>query len=168
MSQQSVKENPAEVSLPAKGLVTGPKRKAYSNAWVLFSFLAFVLFVLLNFKWAVVEGPSMLPHFRTGQRLTISTAYWLVGPIKDGDVIVIRDASPLNKTGYIIKRVYKRAGERVDLANIPSGWNLADGPFTVPENQVFVLGDNRKQSDDSRDFGPVPLSKVIGKVLVRS
>lgn len=157
-------EDKPKTSLPAEGVVSAPRRRHYSNVYLLVVFLAFALFVGTSFRSAVVDGISMLPTFKNGQRLTISNAYWLVGGIRDGDVVVIRDS---NKTGYIIKRVYKTGGQIVDLGNTPKDWSLANGLFKVPANDIYVLGDNYEKSEDSRVFGPVALTKVIGKVVIK-
>ena len=150
----------------ASMLVNRPRKS--TTGFTLGFFALFALFVFVNFRSVIVDGLSMYPTFKNGQRVTVSSAYWLVGPIQDNDCVVIRDDSKDNATGYIIKRVYKMGGEIVDYANSPKQWNLADGEFKVPEGQIFVLGDNRLHSEDSRSFGPVPLNKVLGKVIRRA
>jgi signal peptidase I len=162
--QQSVEANETGVSLPASGVVSAPRKKRSRSVVALVIFGAFAAFVYMNFHFAVVDGISMLPTFKSGQRLTVSSAYWVVGPIQDNDVVIIRDN---NKTGYIVKRVYKSAGETVDLANTPHDWDIAKGRYTVPPGELYVLGDNRPKSEDSRFFGSVPMSKVLGKVIIR-
>ncbi|MFN3691164.1 MAG: S26 family signal peptidase, partial [Fimbriimonadales bacterium] len=47
------------------------------------------LFFALNFRVVVVSGPSMEPTYRSGDRLLMTSAYWLFGPIQKGDVVVI-------------------------------------------------------------------------------
>jgi signal peptidase I len=128
--------------------------------------LAFAVFFLLNFTTVVVSGPSMLPTFKSGRRLLASKAYWLVGPLKKDDVVVIREADPNAGTGYFIKRIYRLAGETVDMVNVPRNYKLASGPYVVPSGTVYVLGDNREVSSDSRELGPIELSRIIGKVIV--
>ncbi len=125
--------------------------------------LVFVLVLWRNFRTVEVEGPSMEPTFHTGQRVLVSSAYWLVGAIKKGDIIVLK--TPV-KGDVIIKRVYALAGDKVDLLNVPDSWSLVNGDFIVPQNTVFVLGDNRPVSEDSRELGPIPLKAIIGKVVV--
>ena len=129
--------------------------------------LAFAVFFLLNFKTVVVSGSSMLPTFQSGKRLLATKAYWLVGSIRHDDVVVIREKDPNAGTGYFIKRVYRLAGEKVEMVNMPRAplWTLAKGPYVVPEGMIYVLGDNREVSSDSREFGPVEASRVIGKVI---
>jgi signal peptidase I len=125
--------------------------------------LAFAIFFFLNFRTVVVSGDSMLPTFRSGQRVLVSKAYWLVGPIRRKDVVVMRAPEA---SEFFIKRVYRLPGEEVDLANAPRSWSLTWGEFRVPEGSVFVLGDNLPHSEDSRQLGPVPLRDIIGKVVV--
>jgi signal peptidase I len=126
--------------------------------------LGFVIYFWATFKTVVVSGDSMRPTFKTGTRLLVSDAYWLIGPIKDKDIVVIRGNGP---NDYIIKRVYRMGGEVVDWYNVPKTWSLENGEYRVPQGDVYVLGDNRAISEDSRIFGPVDLSKVIGKVVIR-
>jgi signal peptidase I len=125
--------------------------------------LALAVFARFNFYTVVVQGPSMEPTFYTGRRLLVSHAWWLVGPLRDNDIVVVTDPNP---DGYIIKRVYKMEGEEVDFYNVPRSYNLSQGKYIVPPNCIYLLGDNRPKSDDSRSFGPVDRSKILGKVLI--
>lgn len=131
------------------------------------SFLLFlfgiVIFFYYNFKTIEVQGDSMMPTLKPGQRLLVSKAYWLVGDLKYKDIIVIENISD---DEIIIKRVYKLAGEKVDLKNVPFNWDVTQGDYIVPEGTVYVLGDNFAVSQDSRHFGPFNLTDVIGKVVV--
>jgi signal peptidase I len=122
--------------------------------------LVIAIFFYFSFHTVVVSGQSMEPTFHTGERLLACKAYWLVGPIKDKDVVVIQRPGE-----YIIKRVYRTEGETVDFVNAPSTWDITRGEYKVPEGCVYVLGDNRPVSSDSRAFGAVPTSDVIGKIL---
>lgn len=126
--------------------------------------LGFAIFFKMSFRTVVVSGISMEPTFKDKQRVLVSQAYWLIGAIKNKDVVLISDD---NEDGYIIKRVYRMAGEVVDWANAPESWPVTSGEFVVPEGQVYVIGDNRPHSEDSRAFGPVDLSRVLGKVVIR-
>ncbi|MFN7018205.1 MAG: signal peptidase I [Fimbriimonadales bacterium] len=123
----------------------------------LFGLLA--LFFALNFRVVVVSGPSMEPTYKSGDRLLMTTAYWLFGPIQKGDVVVI-----VRPTGeLLIKRVVALEGEP-----IPSNyWSplvyMMGG--RVPEGHIFVIGDNLERSEDSRQLGAIPLSYVQGKIV---
>jgi len=124
--------------------------------------LVIALFFYFNFTTVVVSGHSMEPTFKSGQRLLASRAYWLVGAVKDNDIVVVKTG---NGSEYIIKRVYRTAGQTVDWVNAPADWHLVNGEYHVPEGQVYVIGDNRPASEDSRSFGPVPANRIIGKII---
>ncbi|MCH8978240.1 MAG: signal peptidase I [Armatimonadetes bacterium] len=132
------------------------------GSFLLFLF-AIVIFVYYNFKTIEVQGDSMMPTLEPGQRLPVSKAYWLVGALKPGDIVVIENS---RDNEIIIKRVYKLAGEKVDLRNVPFSWDVTQGDYIVPEGTVYVLGDNWSVSQDSRHYGPFDLADVIGKVVV--
>ncbi len=128
--------------------------------------LAFAVFFRVNFTQVVVQGPSMLPTLREGQRVLVTKAYWLVGALKDKDIVVMTDTGP---TGYMIKRIHAMSGEQVDLASAPRQHSILQsegGGYTVPAGHIYVIGDNRPKSQDSRDFGPLPEGRVLGKVVV--
>ena len=147
-----------------------------------------VIVILLSFavRIVTVSGSSMEPNYYHNDRLII-TAHG--GEIKEGDVIVVIDA--LNEP--IIKRVVATEGQTVDLdtetgivyvngvARDESKYGIENGitfihpnavdplefPLTVPENHIFVLGDNRKVSNDSRygEIGLIDERKVLGKAI---
>lgn len=82
----------------------------------------------------------------------------------------------------LIKRVIAVAGETIEIRNgrvlidgvaidepyLRDGTRMPDfGPVTVPQGEVFVMGDNRNQSEDSRRFGTVPVDDIIGRAFLR-
>ncbi|MFZ4506930.1 MAG: signal peptidase I [Fimbriimonas sp.] len=145
---------------PEKRLITG-------FGFGLLFVLAFAIFLLFTFKTVVVSGPSMEPTLPNGKKVLVSSAYWLVGDIRDKDIVVISENHPRNPSGYIIKRVYALGGEKVNWRNVPDSWPLANGEYVVPKGEIYVLGDNREYSEDSRKFGSIPGSRILGKVIVR-
>ena len=127
-----------------------------------------------------VESNSMAPTYRDGDMLVVDgLSVGVPGPERH-DVVIITNP----RTGQLlVKRVAAVAGDQVGIADgvlvvngnpVPERYvdqNLMDsvyfGPVTVPQGAVFVLGDNRSNSIDSRDFGPVPVADVHGRVLAK-
>jgi signal peptidase I len=125
-----------------------------------------------------VDGPSMLPGLHTNQRLVVEKVSYRLHPPHRGDVVVLR--LPHNPAELLIKRVIALAGDTIEIRD---GTVLVDGQVLtesyvaestngvmasrlVPEDSVFVMGDNRGQSNDSRSFGPVSVSSVVGRAFV--
>jgi len=130
----------------------------------LFATLAFAIFFQQNFHTIKVDGKSMEPTFKSGDHLLASKAYWLIGELRDNDIVVIEGELPGE---HLIKRIYRQAGEKVDWANIPEDYSMAQDEFVVPSQQVYLLGDNREVSEDSRKFGSVDKSRIIGKIVLK-
>jgi signal peptidase I len=124
-----------------------------------------------------VIGPSMLPHVQPGELVLINTLAYRFGPIARGDVVALNHDDPTAQT--FLKRVVALPGERVQ---IDGGTLLVDGrrvaePYvsfpdkrsvaavTVPPHALYVLGDNRAESEDSRTWGPIDQSAVTGKAV---
>lgn len=139
---------------------------------------AIVIALLINLFLAQatrVYGQSMEPNLHTDQRLVVEkVSYRFHAPQRD-DVVVLKvreDAEEL-----LIKRVIGLPGETVEVKNgqvfidgkaldepylaSPTRGNY--GPIDIPPLYVFVLGDNRSASNDSRSFGPIPLENVVGR-----
>ncbi|MBO8141898.1 MAG: signal peptidase I [Firmicutes bacterium] len=124
----------------------------------------------------VVLGSSMEPTLTDGQRLLVDKLTYRFRPPRRGEIIVFN--YPADPTRKFIKRVVGVPGDTVLIAGhrlILNGRPVAEpyvkdtmygtfGPVTVPEGHVFVLGDNRNHSDDSRypDVGPVPYGLIVG------
>ena len=122
-----------------------------------------------------VDGPSMLPGLHTDQRLVVEKITYRLHPPRRGDVVVLK--LPQNPAELLIKRVIAVAGESVEIHDGEvwvNGQPLAESylaapteglmpPRLVPADTVFVLGDNRSPSNDSRSFGSVSLRNVVGR-----
>lgn len=140
----------------------GRRRKTRRSTLALFACLGLSLVMYRAFASAIVDGVSMEPTLQSGQRLLYTK---LVGDIKDGDIVVVR-----NWLGndYLVKRVYKKAGEVVEVPYKPTylSPDEAAREYRVPQDSVFLLGDNYFSSTDSRAFGPVPIEHIAGKVVL--
>ena len=116
-------------------------------------------FFAYNFQFVIVSGESMLPALLPDQKILVCKALWAVGMPSRGDIVVID-----TEDGFIVKRVAYLPGDEVDEDNRPFEWPLVPR-FRVPENTIYVLGDNVHASEDSRSFGPVRIDRIIGKAV---
>lgn len=142
-------------------------------------FLSVVLAVLV-FEPFTVRSSSMTPTLLTGDQILAERLTPRFGQLERGDLVVFK--APATRA-LMVKRVVALAGDRVGLADgrlVVNGHRRAEayvdlasvdsvyfGPEVVPAGSVFVMGDDRADSVDSRDFGPVPLDRVLGRVLWR-
>ena len=126
-----------------------------------------------------VFGTSMEPTLADAERLFVNKLSYRFVPPERGDIIVFR--YPRNPDRDFIKRVVAVGGEAVEIIDGRVQVNgrpldvthatLADNAYyplaEVPEGMLFVLGDNRRNSEDSRFFGFVPLENVKGEAFLR-
>ncbi len=138
---------------------------------------AVVIALLINLFLAQatqVLGQSMEPNLHSAQRVVIEkvTYRFFHGP-RRGDIVVIEIEE---QSDLLIKRVIGLPGETIEMRDgvvhiegqpIEEPWAIRPGggnfqERVVPPLHVFVLGDNRGASNDSRNFGPVPIENVVG------
>lgn len=139
---------------------------------------AVVLAVLFYFCWPIrILGSSMEPTYSDGDILCFSriTSFW--GNYEQGDVVVF-DYFTEGKKQTVLKRIIAVGGDTIQI--LPQGvfvnGQCLDEPYTmgethglvdmvVPENTVFVMGDHRDTSFDSRNMGVISLEDLKGKVI---
>jgi signal peptidase I len=140
--------------------------------------LSALLFAAINVISARirVDGHSMLPTLNTGEFVIVNKLAYKIGSPQYGDIIVFH--FPRDPEQEYIKRVIGLPGDRIVIANkhVQVNGSVLDEPYiaapplyeadwSVPENSLFVLGDNRNNSSDSHNWGPVPMDYVVGKAL---
>jgi signal peptidase I len=138
----------------------------------------------------IVDGGSMLPTYHNQDFLIVDKVSYRLGEPRRVDVIIFKLFENKNNPyegKYLIKRLIGKPGERIVVRNgittiynsdNPQGFTLNE-PYitysetdknvdiTLDENHYFVMGDNRSQSYDSRDWGPLDVSYIKGQVLFR-
>lgn len=142
---------------------SGPKRPKVRGFTIFLLVLLVVATVfMMNFKTVIVRGNSMVPTLANGRKVLATKAYWLVGPIKVNDIIVLKEEK---SEAYFIKRVVGLPGDPIKWTLAPQNHPLTSGPYVVPEGGIYVVGDNLNHSDDSRKFGPFKQERILGKVV---
>lgn len=159
--------------------------------WLLHIASAVVLtIIIINFvgQFTVVQGNSMLPTLKPNSVLIIEKLTKRFGSMNEGDIVIVRIPELLGdgKT-YAVKRIIAKGGQNVTIKGgkvFINGRELSESykngtgtlanagtydDITVPENCIFILGDNRLPgaSRDSRTFGPINIDRVEGKVAFR-
>jgi signal peptidase I len=157
-----------------------PRRRARPDAVVVAAVAVALLVAVRLFVAEPVRVPtaSMQPALNPGDHVLVAK---LSAP-RRGDLVVF--TAPRDGT-LMVKRIAAVGGDRVGIEHgelvvngrvarepyvrhpIPTGAGIYLGPFTVPSDSVFVLGDNRTDSVDSREFGPVRRDAIVGRVVVR-
>jgi signal peptidase I len=189
--QQDLQPGQGEITESNSQSPQKPKNEVLE--WIKAIAIALVLVILIRwllFKPFIVDGPSMKPNFHTGERVIVNEILYDIRKPQRGEVIVFHVPS---EGRDFIKRVIGVAGDTVkvegdvvtvngepvnetyiqgaidDAHNNNSLYNNKNFPNedftdgTVPAGHVFVMGDNRSDSTDSRMIGYVPLGDIVGR-----
>ncbi|KAA0206831.1 signal peptidase I [Candidatus Uhrbacteria bacterium] len=168
-----------------------PKAKAIALILEMVQVLAVSLAIIIPVRWFLiqpfyVQGASMEPNFFDHEYLIIDELSYRFGEPRRGDVVVFH--YPNDPKQFFIKRVIGLPAETVEISDgrvriynetHPNGIVLDEGAYldqdftaanqtvTLKADQYYLLGDNRSSSLDSRFFGPVQRSHIVGRVWVR-
>jgi signal peptidase I len=149
--------------------------------WAFGILLLLALVLRLNVREGRVSGPSMSPSYENGETVLV----WKSFPrslLKPGVVIIFRDTNgqELIKRIAFIGPQYARQAPDADWTTINGSRKaplpllfsryyarIASGetPAPLPDRDIYVLGDNLPESDDSRHIGPIRASQILGKVI---
>jgi signal peptidase I len=165
-------ENPAESNIPSRRWEILDTIRTLT--------LAVMFYAIINLATVrvVVDGPSMRPTLASGEWIIINRLAYKLGAPQRGDVIVF--LPPTNaQTDDLIKRIIGLPGETVEIRSgkiyvdgaqlteeYAKGKSFPDNRWDLGPDQLFVMGDNRELSLDSRSFGPIRAETVVGKSLL--
>lgn len=144
-------------------------RAAVQEAWerttLVVNFACFYhVFTNYVMEATMCMGPSMLPTFNaTGDVVLLEHISTRMDALRAGDVVVAR--SPTNPRLTVCKRVLGTAGDRITVLPLNNREHVRH--VSVPKGHIWLQGDNRFNSTDSRHYGPVPCALVRGKVFYK-
>ncbi|MBS1116228.1 MAG: Peptidase signal peptidase [candidate division NC10 bacterium] len=173
----------------AQAVTPAPRAKSvvreYAEALIIAVLLALVIrtFVVQAFK---IPSGSMLPTLQIGDHILVNKFLYYFQGIRRGDIIVFK--FPQDETRDFIKRVIGMPGDTVEIRDkqvlingaplnepyaVYGDWPVARfgereklGPLVVPPDRLFMMGDNRDHSMDSRVWGFLDVNKVKGKAFI--
>ena len=149
--------------------------------WAFGILLLLALLLRLNVRQGRVTGPSMSPTYENGDTVLV----WKSVPrslLKPGMVIIFRDTNGdelIKRIAYIGPQ-YARTAPNADWTTINGSRKIplpalfgdyyarvasGQAPAPLPDRDIYVLGDNLRESDDSRHIGPITAKQILGKVV---
>ena len=154
--------------------------RAFLREILVIIIVAIVIFFLLQatVQKSSVNGYSMEPGLQDGQQLLINKVVYYFHEPERGDVIILHPPPPYSpKATPFIKRIIALPGDTIEVKNgaVYVNGSKLDEPYIkepptynfqqkkIPENEYFVLGDNRNNTNDSHNSWTVPRQNIIGK-----
>ena len=180
-------QDPPAGAVPSPGEAKSARRRRAAIEWGVLIVAALVLAIVIKtflFQAFYIPSESMVPTLKVGDRVLVNKLSYDLHDVHRGDIVVFK-APPAAQSGNIddlVKRVVGLPGDtleardghvyvngkRLDESYLPDGTRTDNLPVTkVPAGHIFMMGDNRPESRDSRYFGPIKESSIIGRVFVR-
>ena len=163
------------------------RRRALLDWVIVIAVALLVAFLVRTFVLAhfVVDGTSMATTLADDDRVFVNKLSYRLHDPNRGDVVVLHQLTGASERD-LIKRVIALPGETIEIRScqVLIDGRLLEEPYldpavvqpgncgrdltalTVPEDHVFVMGDNRPGSQDSRDLGPIPEDELVGRAFV--
>jgi signal peptidase I len=150
---------------------------------ILVAVVVAIIFHTYVFARANVDGPSMQPTLHTNDALFIEKISTELSDIKRGEIVIFKNKE--TNGSYYVKRVIGIAGDKIEIKdghvflngqllkedylapNTMTEPLTSQSVYIVPKGDVFVLGDNRTNSTDSRILGPIKITDVKGHAIAR-
>ena len=164
------------------------RRRRLTIEWIVLIAAALIIALLIKtflFQAFYIPSESMVPTLKVGDRVLVNKLSYDLHDVHRGDIVVFKAPPEARSDGIddLVKRVVGLPGDtvearedgrvyvndrRLDESYLPDGTTTTNLPVTkVPAGHVFMMGDNRSASRDSRYFGPIKESDIIGRVFVR-
>ncbi|WP_047808082.1 MULTISPECIES: signal peptidase I [Desulfosporosinus] len=146
---------------------------AFALSWVLRTYVV---------EARKIPTGSMLPTIQLQDRVIVDKFFFKeFGHLTRGDIVVFKPPASAHATEDFIKRIIGLPGDKIEIRNHTTYVNDKPlyepyilekskndfGPVVVPKDSVFVMGDNRNNSDDSRVWGFLPIKNITGRTLFR-
>jgi signal peptidase I len=187
MEASEPSDDPDDPDTPARRSGMSRTTRAFID-WVVVVGIALLVAILVRtFLLAhfVVDGTSMANTLHTGDRVFVNKLSYRLHEPNRGDVVVLHQIGGSTERD-LIKRVIALPGETIEIRSCevtidgklleepyldptvvtPGNCGGDYGPTSVPDDSVFVMGDNRPGSSDSRALGPIHESDLVGRAFV--
>jgi len=126
-------------------------RKFFNQSLKFLSFFL-IFFVIFNFRVSFISGNSMLPTLKNNSMIIVDQYLYKLFTIKKEDILIFRVENE-----EVIKRIHGLPGETIETK---------ERQLTLKKDEIYVLGDNPKESIDSRMYGPLKINNIVGKIFL--
>lgn len=191
----SIEDLDRELTDEFGGAPSGSRLARTIGEWVVVVVIAIVAALVIRlflFQQYYIDGPSMESTLQPQDRVLVNKLSYRLHDVNRGDVVVFDRVTSPDRHDDLIKRVIALPGETLEIRSCTvyidgvrleepyldeealsqvdpvarCGSHTDSAATVIPPEMVYVMGDNRLQSFDSRDFGPIEIDKIRGRAFV--
>ncbi len=126
--------------------------RKFFNQSLKFLSLFLIFFSIFNFRVSFINGNSMLPTLKNNSMIIVDQYLYKLFTIKKEDILIFRVENE-----EVIKRIHGLPGETIETK---------ERQLTLKKDEIYVLGDNPKESIDSRMYGPLKINNIVGRIFL--